>query len=1073
MSFKLYYFIFLIAFPMMAISQKNKKKSSPFSSSDVSSIAFRSIGPALTSGRISDIVVNPNDFNHWYVAAASGGLWTTKNHGITFQPIFDSYASYSIGCVKMAPSNTNVIWVGTGENNNQRSVSYGDGVYKSVDGGKSFKNMGLKNSEHIGNIIIHPEDENTLWVAAYGPLWSEGGDRGVYKTIDGGKTWKQTLSISKNTGISEIIMDPSNPSILYAAAHQRRRHEWTYIGGGPESGLYKSTDGGENWRIIENGLPKKYMGRIGLAVSAVDPNYVYAIVEARYGKEGFYRSTNKGESWSKMSSYKTSGNYYQEIFCDPKNRDKVFSMNTYLHHTEDGGKTFIKTGEKNKHVDNHAIWINPNNTNHWIVGCDGGIYETYSHAKEWNYYANLPLTQYYKVATDNSYPFFNVYGGTQDNNSMGGPSRTTNVAGIFNTDWFITNGGDGFETAIDWSNPNIVYAQAQYGWLVRYDKSTGEKVPIQPMPAKGEDPYRWNWDAPILVSPHDASTIYFASNKVFKSSNKGDDWSVISPDLSKQLDRNKLKVMGQVWSIDAVMKNMSTTIYGNIVAMDESPIKKGLIYAGTDDGLIQVTKNDGKDWMKIETFDGIPENTRVNMICASMHHEGEAFATFNNQRQGDFKPYLMKTSDFGKTWNSIAGDLPQRGTVYCVKQDHVDPNLLFVGTEFGAFFSINGGLNWVKLSGLPTISIYDLDIQKREDALVAASFGRGFYVIDNYGPLRELSKVNLKKEAHLFAIKESLQFIPSDPYGLRGTGFQGTNLWMAKNPKIGANIFLHIRDDYKTLKNQRQANEKKLEKDGADVNYPSFSDLRKEKLDENAMVIMVISDDSGNEIRKLSKKASKGIMKFNWNFRGASTNPITNKEVYDGFLVPPGVYYATAYIYANGDVRLLSEKKAFKVKTLNNQTIKYDANELILFRKQLSSINVGFTTITKEMNHFKSKLDLIKNALIKYPNTDKKYFQTINQLYETYDSCKLIIWGDDLKSKHQFETSPSLQNRFGMLKYKLSANMSGVTNTHKRDYAIIKEECSNLSVKLKLMIADLNAIHLSLKTIKDFPYIKE
>ena len=388
---------------------------------------------------------------------------------------------------------------------------------------------------------------------------------------------------------------------------------------------------------------------------------------------------------------------------------------------------------------------------------------------------------------------------------MGGPSRTTNVAGIFNTDWFITNGGDGFETAIDWSNPNIVYAQAQYGWLVRYDKLTGEKVPIQPMPAKGEDPYRWNWDSPLLVSPHDASTIYFASNKVFKSSNKGDDWSVISPDLSRQLDRNKLKVMGQVWSIDAVMKNMSTTIYGNIVAMDESPLMKGLIYTGTDDGLIQVSKNDGKEWIKMETFDGIPENTRVNMICASMHHESEAFATFNNQRQGDFKPYLMKTSDFGKTWESIVGDLPERGTVYCIKQDHVDPNLLFVGTEFGAFFSVNGGLNWVKLSGLPTISIYDLDIQKREDALVAASFGRGFYVIDNYAPLRELSKVNLKKEAYLFAIKEALQFIPSDPYGLRGTGFQGTNLWMAKNPKIGANIFLHIRDDYKSLKNKRQS----------------------------------------------------------------------------------------------------------------------------------------------------------------------------------------------------------------------------------------------------------------------------
>ena len=382
-------------------------------------------------------------------------------------------------------------------------------------------------------------------------------------------------------------------------------------------------------------------------------------------------------------------------------------------------------------------------------------------------------------------------------------------------------------------------------------------------------------------------------------------------------------------------------------------------------------------------------------------------------------------------------------------------------------------MNWVELSGLPTISIYDLDIQKREDALVAASFGRGFYVIDNYAPLRELNEANLKKEAHLFEIKESLQFIPSDPYGLRGTGFQGTNLWMAKNPKIGANIFLHIRDNYKSLKNKRQSKEKKLEKEGSDVSYPSFSDLRKEKLDKKAMIILVISDASGNEIRRLTKNASKGIMKFNWNYRGASTSPINTKDVYDGFLVPPGVYYATSYIYSNGDVRLLSEKKAFKVKTLNNQTIKYDADELISFRKQLSSINIDFTTIKNQMKNFKTKVNHIENALIKYPNTDTKYLQQINKLNAAYDSCNLIVWGDNLKSKHQFETSPSLQNRFGMLQYKLSGNMSGVTKTHKRDYAIIKEECSNLSFKLKLMITDLNSIHSSLKSLKDFPYINE
>lgn len=1057
----------------MIFSQKKDKSDLPYTSSTTSSIAFRSIGPALTSGRVSDIAVDPNDNNHWFVAAASGGLWATKNHGITFSPIFDSYDSYSIACVKIAPSNTNVVWVGTGENNNQRSVSYGDGVYKSIDGGKSFKNMGLKTSEHIGNIIIHPENENIIWVAAYGPLWCEGGERGVYKSTDGGKSWIRTLYVSENTGISEIIMDPQNPTVLYAASHQRRRREWTYIGGGPESAIYKSTDGGVNWKKIENGLPKKFMGRIGLAVSPVDPNYVYAIIEARYGKEGFYRSTNKGENWSKMSSYKTSGNYYQEIFCDPKNRDKIFSMNTYLHHSEDGGKTFVKTGEKNKHVDNHAIWINPQNTNHWIVGCDGGIYETYSHAKEWNFYANLPITQYYKVSTDNSYPFFNVYGGTQDNNSMGGPSRTRNVAGILNTDWFITNGGDGFETAVDWSNPNIIYAQAQYGWLVRYDKITGEKTPIQPMPDKGEKPYRWNWDAPILVSSHNSSTVYFASNKIFKSENRGDDWNVISPDLSKQIDRNKLKVMGQVWTIDAVMKNMSTTIYGNIVAMDESPLKKGLLYAGTDDGLIQITKDDGSNWKKIESFDGIPSNTRVNMICASPHNESNVFATFNNQRHGDFKPYVMKSEDYGKSWKSISGDLPERGTVYCIKQDHVDPNLLFVGTEFGAFFSVNAGKNWIKLSGLPTISIYDLDIQKREDALVAASFGRGFYVLDNYSPLRELNKNNLSREAYLFDIKESLQYIPSDPYGLRGTGFQGTNLWLAKNPKIASEICLHIKEDYQSLKAKRHAKEKNLEKDNKDVYYPNLSDIRKELLDKDAIVMISITNKDGKELRRLTQKAKKGIMKFFWDYKDAARSSIYNNKVGSGFMLEPGTYYATAFLIYNGNSRLISEKKSFKVKSLNDQSVPYtNKEELFSFRNELSLFNIEISNLTRKMSEFKKRLDLVDVTILKFPGTDKQLLKQTKDLYEQYDSCSLMLRGDNIKSKYQYEISPSIMNRFGMLKYKLSSNMGGVTNTHKRDFNIIKDDCGVLKRRLIEMKKVLDEIHLKL-ILFGAPYIKD
>ena len=1070
-------FLFAVIVSSLATAQKTTKTTTTtttpkpiFDAGTVSSLSFRMVGPALTSGRVADIAVHPKNKDMWYVAAASGGVWFTANHGITFSPIFDNYGSYSIACVELAPSNPNTVWVGTGENNNQRSVAYGDGVYKSLDGGKSFTNMGLKLSEHIGNIIIHPTNENIVWVAAYGPVWSAGGERGVYKTIDGGKTWERTLFVSNETGIAEIAIDPTNPEILYASAHQRRRTEATYIGGGPESTLYKSTDGGKTWKEIAAGLPKTDMGRIGIAVSPVDENYVYAIVEGRYGKGGLYRSTNKGENWSKQGDFNTSGNYYQEIICDPNDKNKIFAMDTYLHHSEDGGKTFKQTGESNKHVDNHCIWIDPSNTDHWLVGCDGGVYETYSHAKEWFYYANLPIIQFYKVTTDNASPFYNIYGGTQDNNSMGGPAATNNAAGILNSDWFITNGGDGFESATDWSNPNIAYAQAQYGWLVRYDKVSGEKVPIQPMPGKGEAAYRWNWDAPLIVSSHDASTLYFAANKLFKSSNRGDDWQTISPDLTQQIDRNKDKVMGQVWTIDAVMKNASTTIYGNIVALDESPKKKGLLYVGTDDGLIQVSENDGQNWSKLGVFPTVPSNTRVNMLTASVHDENVVFAAFNSQRQGDFKPYLLKSSDKGKTWTSIVGNLPTRGNVYCIKQDHVDPNLLFVGTEFGAFFSNDGGTNWTKLAGLPTIAVYDLDIQKRENDLVAATFGRGFYVLDNYAPLRELKKENLDKKAHLFSIKPALLYVPADPLGLEGTGFQGHNMWSAKNPEFGATFYLHLKDEFKTLKEIRQDKEKALEKDKKDVTYPSFDELRKEEQDQAAQLIWLIFDANGKEIKRMSSSASKGLNKLTWNLRTNSTNPINSGG--NGFLVTPGNYTLSISLVKNEMVELLVEKQNFTVKGLNNQTlIAKNPAELSAFRTEVAELNRKVSGSSRLMRETNEILNLLQDALINYPNADLSLMKEVKALKTVYDECSVLLWGDRLRSKHEFETSPSISDRLSMVEYQLYDNTTGVSNTHKANKAIAEEEYQLFRTKLNELIQRMELLEGKLAAV-GIPYSK-
>ena len=641
--------IALIIFSANTYPQKKKKqKENPLDKISVNALKWRSVGPALTSGRVSDLAINPDNPFEYYVAIASGGVWKTSNWGVDYTPIFDGQSSYSIGCITIDPNNTNVIWVGTGENNNQRSVAYGDGVYKSVDGGASWKNMGLKNSEHIGNIVVHPENSDVVYVSAYGPLWSKGGDRGIYMTEDGGKTWNNILFIDEHTGFNEIHMDPRNPDVLYAASHQRRRHVYTYVGGGPGSGLHKSTDGGKTWKEINKGLPGVEIGRIGMDISDANPEIIYAIVEAAERKGGFYKSTNRGETWVKQSGKVTSGNYYQEIFADPVDEDVVYIMDTWMSVTHDGGKSFKNVGEDYKHVDNHAMWINPNNNSHWLVGCDGGIYETFDKGKKWDFKKNLPVTQFYKVAVDNAEPFYNIYGGTQDNFSIGGPSRVNNSHGISNQDWFITHGGDGFESQIDPENPNIVYAQSQYGWLVRYDKLSGEEVGIKPIARKGELDYKWNWDAPLAVSNHKSGRLYFAANKVFRSDDYGNSWDVISDDLSRKIDRNKLKVYDRVLSIDAVAKNGSTSPYGTIVALSESPIDENFIVIGTDDGLIQITENSGKTWRKIDNIPDAPAQSYVNSVYLSQHDVNVIYVAFNHHKYGDFKPYifcLLYTSD--------------------------------------------------------------------------------------------------------------------------------------------------------------------------------------------------------------------------------------------------------------------------------------------------------------------------------------------------------------------------------------------------------------------------------------------
>ncbi|MCB9196642.1 MAG: glycosyl hydrolase, partial [Flavobacteriales bacterium] len=974
----------LLVSPIMA--QKSKKGTSEtkttFNSSTFSGLEFRNIGPALTSGRVADIAVNPNHPEIYYVAAASGGVWKTTNAGTTYEPIFDGQGSYSIGCITIDPSNENIIWVGTGENNNQRSVAYGDGVYKSEDGGKSWKNVGLKTSEHIGMIKVHPKKSEVVYVAAYGPLWSAGGERGLYKTDDGGQTWKLVLETDENTGVNEVHFDPTDAKVMYATTHQRRRHVFTYISGGPGCGIQKSEDGGKTWKSINNGLPEK-MGRIGMTVSPVNHNILYAIVEAEGDKGGFFRSMDRGASWNKMNSFNTSGNYYQELIADPKDEHKVFIMDTWLHHTTDGGKTIVETGEDDKHVDNHCIWIDPINTNHWIVGCDGGLYETFDHAQSWEYKDNLPITQFYKVAVDNDYPFYNVYGGTQDNNSLGGPSRTMTNHGIMNSDWYITNGGDGFESAIDPVDANIVYAQSQYGWLVRYDKKNGEITGIKPQAKMGDPALRWNWDAPLLISPHNHKRLYFAANVLFRSDDQGNSWQQISGDLTQQIDRNKLPVMGSVPSVDAVMKNQSTTIYGNIVALDESPKQEGLVYIGTDDGLIQVTEDNGANWRKISSFPGIPKNTYVNAIVCSKYEANTVYAVFNNHKNGDFKPYVLKSSDKGMTWSNITGNLPERGSVYDIIQDHVNPKLMFAGTEFGCFVTIDEGKNWTQLkSGLPTIAIRDLEIQERENDLVLASFGRGFYILDDYTPLRTFTASMMTEKAILFPIKDGLMFIDSRPLGLRGKGAQGSNLYTAPNPEIGAVFSILINDTTLTLKEFRQKKENELLQDHKDIVYPSKEELMKEDQQEKPFLVYTILDANKQPIRKITTDLTYGLNRVVWDFRYSPSTPVQLKsneagrydEAVAGPLALPGTYYVSIDKVFDGKATTLIPPTSFECKWLEELAIPLEnKSEVLAFSSKVEKLRNATNATHQYLKNIHERIEYIEKAISTVPSIPLSY----------------------------------------------------------------------------------------------------
>lgn len=1050
-------FIIMCTFlsPVYAQKKKVTGNADTLNSATFNGLKFRSIGPAYCSGRIADFAVNPQKHEEYYVAVASGNIWKTVNAGTIWQPVFDHYGAYSIGCIVMDPSNSNVLWTGTGENNHQRCLGYGDGVYKTIDGGKSWKHMGLKQSRQIGMIVIDPRNTDVVYVAAEGSAWGPGGDRGLYKTIDGGKTWNKVLHISDQTGVNNVIMDPRNPDLLYATSEQRRRHIYTKIGGGPESAIYKSTDAGATWEKLTSGLPTEDIGGIGIAISPVNPDWVYAIIEAANDAGGFFRSVDRGASWTKMSSYTAAGQYYNEIYCDPVNPDRVYSMDSYSRVTNDGGKTWKNISTKARHVDDHALWIDPANNDHYMIGGDGGIYETWDGGTEFQFKSNLPVAQFYRVNVDNSLPFYYVYGGTQDNNSMGGPSRNVSPMGVVNDEWFVTNGGDGFWTASDPLNPDIVYAEAQYGNMVRYDRKSGEAIDIRPEPGKGEETYKWNWNAPLVVSKHNPQRLYVAANKVFRSDDRGDSWQVISEDLTSGTDRNTWKVMDKYWSTDAVAKDVSTSLFGTIVSIDESRLKEHLIYIGTDDGLIQVTE-DEKSWRKVSDFPGVPKYTYVSDILTDRFNENIVYASFDNIQRDDFKPYVLKSTDKGLTWTSIAGNLPTNGTVHTLVQDTKNPDLLFAGTEFGVFFTLNAGKQWTQLkNGIPTTCVKDLVIQERENDLVAATFGRGIYILEDYTPLRQYNKEIAAKPAHIFDIKDAQMFIQTG-----GKWDQGSSYFSAANPEFGATFTYYLKDVPKTLREQRHEKEKELFKKGDPIPQPTNEQLREEENEIAPHLIFDITDETGAQVRRLYARPSQGISRKVWDLCTNSTSPVGERngkfdpfiEGNSGMFVLPGKYHVTMSIYTGGETTVLAGPVSFNAVVLNNTTLPApDRKQLVAFQKEVADVARKVQGVERYTGELSVRLTTMLQAVHQTPLAPQELYSDLLKAVEEINQIIYTLKGTEPKaSREELPPAPvPLMERLNNVIYSHYSSTSAPTSTQRRSLQIVRDDLPPLLNQLR------------------------
>ncbi len=745
---------------------------------------FRSIGPATMSGRIDDIAVLERDPRIFYIAAATGGLWKTVNGGISITPVFDSSSMVSIGAVTIPAEDPNLVWVGTGENNNRQSSSWGDGVYKSTDGGKSWASMGLRDSKQVARIVIDPVDHDVVYVAALGDLWKSGGERGVYKSMDGGLTWAKVLDAGPDAGGTALVMDPSNNKTLYAATYQRRRTSWGMNGGGTNSALWKSTDAGRTWMRLSKGLPEGAMGRIGLDIWRKNTSVLYARVE--HPKQGgIYRSDDAGMSWTKMGGTNMRPMYFGIIRVDPENDLRVYSPVTPLQVSDDGGKTFRSSGANTIHVDFHAMWINPKNADHMMIGGDGGVGITYDKGKKWMWLPHLAVGQFYHVGYDMQEPY-NVCGGLQDNNSWCGPSATRSQHGIGNDSWQSVVGGDGFVAVIDPTNHRIVFSESQDGFMSRIDKVTNESKSIRPEAPGNEKPYRWNWDTPMMLSHTDPATVYVGGNKLFKSTDRGHTWNVISGDLTLALDRDTAEIMGVKGKEITIAKNDGVEQYGALFSIAESWKKPGVIWTGSDDGLVHVTKDGGATWTNVSAkIPNAPKFAYVSKVEPSRFDDGTVYVSFDSHRTGDYGTYLYVSTDFGASFRSIASNLPKGEVVRTVTEDQRNADVLYVGTETGLWVSLDRGKAWQKVrANLPTVPIYEITQHSRDNAMILATHGRAIWILDDMTPFQSWTR-GQAIDGWVFGAKPATLRLPTSD---QERGFQGDMLFLGENPPMAATI---------------------------------------------------------------------------------------------------------------------------------------------------------------------------------------------------------------------------------------------------------------------------------------------